>query len=232
MLHSELNLELECIPVTFPSVAFVSFISVMGTEAGTILTINNINENVDLVDIDEGALGSNAFNQLNDIIVNLNRGDTYTLAAIATGGGDVPDAFEYHPNHTYNGDGLIGARITSSKPVVVNSGSMTGAFTDRGGGLKDYGFDQLVDQSKVGTRSIFLKKVMEVIQHENVLLVATTNNTSITINGAPVTTATRGARYLKSISVSAFEGDGVTGNPLLTTTTITAGEYFYRGRYV
>ena len=197
----------------------------MGTEAGTILTINNIDENVDLVDIDEGALGSNAFNQLNDIIVNLNRGDTYTLAAIATGGGDVPDAFEYNPNHTYNGDGLIGARITSSKPVVVNSGSMTGAFTEGGGGLKDYGFDQLVDQSKVGKKYIF-KKGDGGNTTENVLLVGTTNNTSITINGTPVTTATRGARYLKSISVSAFEGDGVTGNPLLTTTNITAGEYF------
>ena len=209
----------------FPSAAFVSFISVMGTEEGTILTINNINENVDLVDINEGDLGSNAFNQLNDIIVNLNRGDTYTLAAIATGGGDVPDAVEYHPNHTYNGDGLIGARIISSKPVVVNSGSMTGAFTEGGGGLKDYGFDQLVDQSKVGKKYIF-KKGDGGNTTENILLVGTSNNTSITINGTPVTTATRGARYLKSISVSAFEGDGVTGNPLLTTTTINAGEYF------
>ena len=62
----------------------------MGTEAGTILTINNIDENVDLVDVDEGALGSNAFNQLNDIVVNLNRGDTYTLAVEASGGGAVP----------------------------------------------------------------------------------------------------------------------------------------------
>lgn len=94
-----------------------------------------------------------------------------------------------------------------------------------GGGLKDYGFDQLVDQSKVGKKYIF-KKGDGGNTTENVLLVGTTNNTSITINGAPVTTATRGARYLKSISVSAFEGDGVTGNPLLTTTTITAGEYF------
>ena len=41
-----------------PASTFVSFISVMGTEIGTILTINNIDENVDLVDLDEGALGS------------------------------------------------------------------------------------------------------------------------------------------------------------------------------
>lgn len=211
-------------PSTAP-LTFVSFISVMGTEAGTILTINNIDENVDLVDVDEGALGSNAFNQLNDIVVNLNRGDTYTLAVEASSGGDVPALLEYDPGHTYNSDGLIGARITSTKPVVVNSGSMTGAFTEGGNSLKDYGFDQLVDQSKVGSKYIF-KKGDGVNITENILLVATTDNTSITINGNPVTTATRGRRYLKSISVGAFEGDGFTGNPLLTTTTITAGEYF------
>ena len=65
-----------------PASTFVSFISVMGTEIGTILTINNIDENVDLVDFDEGAIGSNAFNKLNDIVVNLNRGDTYTLGTV------------------------------------------------------------------------------------------------------------------------------------------------------
>ena len=199
----------------FPSNAFVSFISIMGTEAGTILTINNIDENVDLVDIDEVNLGSNAFNKLNDIIVNLNRGDTYTLATIAEAGGDVPGALEYHPNHKFNGDGLIGANITSTKPIVVNSGSMTGAFTEAGGSQKDYGFDQLVDQSKVGSKYIF-KKGDGIDITENVLLVATTDNTSITIGGNPIT---NGARYLKSISVSGFD-------PLLTTTTITAGEYF------
>ena len=219
-------------PSTAP-LTFVSFISVMGTEAGTILTINNIDENVDLVDVDEGALGSNAFNQLNDIVVNLNRGDTYTLAVEASSGGDVPALLEYDAGHTYNSDGLIGARITSTKPVVVNSGSMTGAFTEGGNGLKDYGFDQLVDQSKVGSKYIF-KKGDGITDTENILLVATTDNTSITINGNPVTTATRGRRFLKSISVSDFEAgdtndDGDGGgppNPFLTTTTVTAGEYF------
>ena len=199
----------------FPSAAFVSFISVMGTEAGTILTINNIDENVDLVDVDEGALGSNAFNQLNDIVVNLNRGDTYTLAAISVGGADVPGAQEAHPSHSYNGDGLIGARISSSKPIVVNTGSMDGSFSDGGGAQKDYGFDQLVDLSKVGTEYIF-KKGSGGNAWENVLLVATTDNTSVTIGGNPIT---NGNKYLKSINVSGLY-------PATTNTTITAGQYF------
>ena len=203
------------------STAFVSFISVMGTEAGTILTINNINENVDLVDVDEGALGSNAFNQLNDIVVNLNRGDTYTLATISTDGGDVPGAQEAHPAQTFNGDGLIGAHITSTKPVVVNSGSMDGSFSDAGGGEKDYGIDQLVDVSKVGTEYIFRKgrdRPGDDLEDawENILIVATTDNTSITIGGNPITNSNR---YLKSINVSG-------GFPATANTTITAGEYF------
>ena len=110
---------------------------------------------------------------------------------------------------------------------------MTGAFTEKGNGWKDYGFDQLVDQSKVGSKYIF-KKGDGITDTENILLVATTDNTSITINGNPVTTATRGRRFLKSISVSDFEAgntnDNLHGggpqNPFLTTTTITAGEYF------
>ena len=65
--------------------------------------------------------------------------------------------------------------------------------------ILSYGFDQLVDQSKVGTKYIF-KKGDGVTETENILLVATTDNTSITINGTPVTTATRGAKFLKSIS--------------------------------
>ena len=157
---------------------------------------------------------------------------------IGSDGGAVPVASAYPTQgfgvgHTYNSDGLIGARITSTKPIVVNSGSMTGAFGERGNGWKDYGFDQLVDQSKVGQKYIF-KKGGGITETENVLLVATTDNTSITINGTPVTTATRGARYLKSISVSDFErgdsNDNLDGggplNPFLTTTTVTAGEYF------
>ncbi len=133
-----------------------TFISVMASEDGTQLTINNIDENVDIVDVDEVALGSTN-NKLNDIVVNLDRGETYTIIALGEGGGDVPLDSEYNSNHTYNSDGLIGSNIVSTKPVVVNSGSLSGGF-----GLarysRDFGFDQLVDESKVGKEYIFKKR--------------------------------------------------------------------------
>ena len=71
-----------------------TFVSIMGTEAGTTL-ISDIDENVDLVDVDESILGSNAFNKLNDIVVNLNRGSLH-FVALGQGGGDVPGALEYN----------------------------------------------------------------------------------------------------------------------------------------
>ena len=188
----------------------------MGTEAGTTLTISDIDENVDLVDVDESTLGSNAFNKLNDIVVNLNRGDTYTLVALGQGGGDVPGALEYNSDQTYNSDGLIGALVSSSKPVVVNSGSLTGGFLIWWWKQKDYGADQLVDISKVGSKYIF-KKGTGANGWENVLLVATTDNTSITINGNPITNGNK--YFYKGINVRS-------GDPPLSTTTITAGQYF------
>ena len=191
-----------------------TFLSVMASEDGTQLTLNDINENVDIVDLDEVALGVNANNKLNDIIVNLDRGETYTIIALGAGGGDVPSAVEYNSNHTYNSDGLIGTNISSSKPVIVNSGSMSGGF-----GLakysRDFGFDQLVEVSKVGKEYIF-KKGSGSNSWENILLVATTDNTSITINGNPIS---NGKNFLKGINVYGSD-------PPLTSQVISEGQYF------
>ena len=190
-----------------------TFISVMASEDGTQLTINNIDENVDIVDVDEVALGSTN-NKLNDIVVNLDRGETYTIIALGQGGGDVPADSEYNSNHTYNSDGLIGSNIVSTKPVVVNTGSLSGGF-----GLarysRDFGFDQLVDESKVGKEYIF-KKGTGNNEWENILLVATTNNTSITINGNQIT---NGKNFLKGINVKGTD-------PALSSKVISEGEYF------
>ena len=45
---------------------------------------------------------------------------------------------------------IVGSLIQSDKPIVVNSGSLNGSFTDGSLG-SDYGFDQIVDATKVGS---------------------------------------------------------------------------------
>jgi len=163
-----------------------TFLSVMASENTTSITINNINTGVDILDFDEAALGVSLTGTLNDISFTLNRGENYTIVTRSDQGVDVAAAIEANPNQTTNSDGLIGAYISSNKPIVVNSGSLNGSFGT--GGARDYGFDQLVDYSKVGTEYVFVRGSGS-NDWENVLLVAHTDATTITINGNPVTNA-------------------------------------------
>ena len=84
------------------------------------------------------------------------------------------------------------------------------------GGARDYGFDQLVDYSKVGTEYIFVKGTGN-DEWENVLLVAHTDNTEITINGNPISNA---FIHGKGVNISSAY-DSTIGNP-----SINAGDYF------
>ena len=80
---------------------------------------------------------------------------------------------------------------------------------------RDFGFDQLVDVTKVGKEYIF-KKGTGSNSWENILLVATTDNTSITINGNPIS---NGKNFLKGINVQG-------SSPPLTSQVISEGDYF------
>ena len=91
-----------------------------------------------------------------------------------------------------NSSKIIGALVTSDKPVVVNSGSFGGSnSTEMGmnpnsGGLspagRDVGFDQIVSLEKTGKEYIFVKGV-GTDELERVLLVAHSDNTQIFLNG-------------------------------------------------
>ena len=164
---------------------YSSFLSVMASENATLITINDIKDGVDIIDFDEIALGATA-GMLKDISFTLNRGESYTIVTRSDQGGDVADDIEVETTQQRNSDGLIGAYVNSNKPVVVNSGSMNGSFGT--GTSRDYGFDQLVDLSKVGTEYIFVKGIGS-NDFENVLIVAHTDTTTITINGNNITNA-------------------------------------------
>ena len=141
----------------------------MASENNTQIVVNNIKDGVDLLDFNEKTLGVSDSGMLNDISFTLNRGESYTIITRSDQGTDVTSALEFEASQKTNSDGLIGAYISANKPVVVNSGSMNGSFHNGGG--RDFGFDQLVDYSKVGTKYIFVKGTGS-DEWENVLLVA------------------------------------------------------------
>ena len=194
-----------------PQSNYLNFISVMASEDNTQVTINDLDQNIDILDFDESALGNNGLGNLNDIVFTLNRGQSYIIALRADQGADVDASIEVNSNQRANGDGLIGALISSNKSIVVNSGSLNGSFYEGNG--RDYGFDQIVDLNRVGSEYIFVKGGGS-NDWENVLIVAHTDNTSITINGSliPEVNSKTGNSYLNAGEYLLIEGDKYSSN--------------------
>ena len=195
-----------------PTSNYSSFLSVMATENTTSIIINDIKKEVDILDFDEAAHGDDNV-KLNDITFTLDRGESYTIVTRSDQGVDIADLSSFHNNQKTNSDGLIGAYVSSDKPIVVNSGSMNGSFGTGNG--RDYGFDQLADLSKVGTEYIFVKGTGE-DSWENVLLVAHTDATTITINGIPATNA---EVHGKATNIKG-------SHPAVANLSIDAGSYY------
>ena len=148
---------------------YLNFFSVMATEDNT--TLNLYNNNTGLVIQN---FGNNQFPIEN---IALNKGESYVVALKLTNtSGQVVQA---------NRSGLIGTLIQSDKAVVVNTGSANGSFGDGSG--RDFGFDQIVGDDKIGNEYIFVKGDGQ-DSYENVLIVAHSDNTSIRVNGdtAPI----------------------------------------------
>ncbi|MCB4809168.1 T9SS type B sorting domain-containing protein [Tamlana sp. 62-3] len=156
-----------------PQDNYLSFASAMATEDNTVVTFSDIPNNLILKNYTGGFPFS----------VTLNKGESYTIAA------------NLEENISNNlTDGLIGCLVSSTKPIVVNCGSANGSFGDGTG--RDYGLDQIAGLSKIGNEYIFVKGDGN-NDWENVLIVAHTNNTSISINGnAPIATINAGEYYV------------------------------------
>jgi len=96
---------------------------------------------------------------------------------------------------------IIGCLISSSKPVVVNTGSALGSFAvtrnnpnpNLSIGGQDYGFDQIVDTSKIGTQYILVRGAGG-NEFENALVIAHEDNTSVSVGGSstPIITLNAG----------------------------------------
>ncbi|GAL88392.1 T9SS type B sorting domain-containing protein [Jejuia pallidilutea] len=155
-----------------PQDNYLSFVSVMATEDNSQITFDNL----------PAGLVIKNYTGTFPITVTLNEGESYTVACNSL------------DQTITNRDGLIGCLVTSNNPVVVNCGSANGSFGDGNG--RDYGIDQIAGLSKVGREYIFVKGEGN-NNWENVLIVAHSNNTSISINGnAPITTINAGEYYV------------------------------------
>lgn len=154
-----------------PQDNYLNFASVMATEDNTQVTFSDLPPGISIKNY-SGSIPINT---------TLNKGESYTIATNSS-------------TSVINRDGLIGCLINSDKDIVVNCGSANGSFHNGDG--RDYGIDQIVDVSKVGTEYIFVKGNGD-NAWENILIVAHTDNTTISINGnTPIATINAGAYYL------------------------------------
>jgi gliding motility-associated-like protein len=155
--------------IAITSETHYTFASILATENNTLISFNDIKPGVSLIN------NAGAGNTPSSII--LNSGESYVFAVEG-------------PNFA-NRDGLIGASITSNKPVAVNCGSFAGTNGTISNNL-DLGFDQIVSAERTGTDYIFIKGngVKEI---ERPLIVANENGTDVFINGGTTPFATLNA---------------------------------------
>lgn len=138
----------------------LTFISVLATENNTTISFDDIKPGVQLI--------GNAGVGNTPPPVTLNRGESYVMAV--TG-----------PTFA-NRDGLIGALVSSDKPIVVNCGSFAGTNGNVDNNL-DLGIDQIVSVERTGTEYIFVRGFGDNLT-ERALIVAHEDDTQISINGA------------------------------------------------
>jgi gliding motility-associated-like protein len=145
-----------------------TFASILATENNTTINFSGVKT------------GTTLFNNTNGSTpysITLNSGQSYVISTRGDTN-SVPD-------------GLIGALISSNKPIAVNSGSYSGTNGTQSNST-DLGFDQIVSAERTGTEYIFVKgngnnsiEVPLIIAHEN--------NTQVFINGSVTPTTTLNA---------------------------------------
>ncbi|CAN1509878.1 Gliding motility-associated, C-terminal domain [Flavobacteriaceae bacterium] len=152
----------------------LNFATILSTENGTKITLSNLQNGTRLLD---GTIVSGPIN------ITLDKNESYILALQ-----------NYNDGSPFsNSSKIIGALVTSDRPVVVNSGSFGGSnsselgINPNGGSMipigRDVGFDQIVALEKTGKEYVFVKGI-GTDELEKVILVAHVDNTQIFLNGS------------------------------------------------
>jgi len=169
------------------------FISVMATENDTVITFDEFKPGVVVSGgtstTEPPASGTPL--TTDPITVTLQAGESYAIG--------IHMGFYRGDGATASINDLNGARVSSTRPVVVNSGTFLGSPTSTG--ARDAGFDQTASIARAGTEYIVIKggaSSSSVL--ESPMVVAVEDNTDIFINGSLTP---------------------------INTTPLSAGDYFY-----
>ena len=162
---------------------YYTFASILATENNTTISFSDIKTGTVL--FNNAAAGNTPSN------VVLNAGQSFVIATNCL--------------NVASRDGLIGAKITSDKPIAVNCGSFIGSNATTGN--IDIGTDQIVSVERTGKEYIFIKG-NGLDNNEKPLIVADVNNTQVFLNGSSTAFATLNAGQYLALSGSQFSANG------------------------
>lgn len=146
------------------------FISVMATE-DTDVSFSDIKCSF-LSTYNAGILSLRPISATDVITVSLKKGESYLIA--------VDFEFSSFYNLGTNAwNGLNGTHITSTKPIVVNTGSWTAGADD----AQEIGIDQIVPTDQLRDKYVVMRGKGVDIDQERTIVVATEDNTEVYING-------------------------------------------------
>lgn len=171
---------------------FVS--SFMATEDYTTVTLSDYNPNITFIQ------GNNTISSATQTF-NLDEGETIVISG--------------YTNSLANEDGFVGALVTATKPIVVNTGNIAGGMLSEMEG-QDFNLDQIVPLEQVGKEYIVMRGNGS-DDSEYPLVIAHEDNTEIRVNGSltPIATINAGEYFL--IPPLNFQGTGNNRNMYIQT---------------
>ncbi len=172
-------------PLTGVAFYVNSMIGVTATEDNTSVVVSGYNPNV--VFSDGSSSPTKTF--------VLNKGQSYILDAVST-------------DSNYNLNGLVGAKIEATKPISVTNGNFNGIYTNLNFTNNDVLMDQAVTVERLGKDFVVVKGNGSVFSEmETALIIATEDNTQLTINGTGTgITLNAGQYYMVPSSNYIYQG--------------------------
>lgn len=151
------------------------FIAVMATENNTTVNFSEFKPGVILY----GTATSGSPATTNPISVVLNANQSYVIGTRS----------DQYTGSVWLND-LNGTLITSDKPIAVNTGTWLGGPQAVNGANQDIGIDQMVPESLLGSEYILMQGNGGAGVLETPIVIATVDNTDLTVNGSSPITCT------------------------------------------